>query len=100
MIKNIVKAASHLFVLSCIVVVILGLYPARADAQETQRIVDNGNGTVTDTKTALMWTKSVSSTEKTLSQAIDAASKATIAGYKDWRVSMRDELEEMARIYP
>ncbi|MFH1097478.1 MAG: SH3 domain-containing protein [Candidatus Desantisbacteria bacterium] len=100
MTKNIVKAVSCLGVMVCIVIVMGTLIPAKARAQEAQRLVDNGNRTVTDTETGLMWTKAVNSTKRNLSEAIAAASKATIAGYKDWRVSTCDELEEMARIYP
>jgi hypothetical protein len=75
-------------------------FVAQSDGAESTRLTDNRDGTVTDTKTGLIWTKAISSTKELLSQAKAAAAGATTGGHKDWRVSTRRELEEMAKIYP
>ena len=63
-------------------------------------LVDNGDGTVTDVSTGLMWTKLVKSTKKSLLEAKAAAAAAIIGGHKDWRVSEEYELRNMAACYP
>ncbi len=46
---------------------------------------DNGDGTVTDLKTGLMW-QSDPGEKMTFRQAVAGASKCRLAGYKDWRL--------------
>lgn len=62
---------------------------------------DNGDGTVTDLVTGLMWSQSpdfngdgvIDSNDKmTFSQAISSADSSTLAGYDDWRLPTIKEL--------
>jgi len=64
------------------------------DAQYTGNApsyTDNGDGTVTDNVTELMWQQE--STQKmTYSEAVDGADTFTLAGYDDWRAPSIKEL--------
>jgi hypothetical protein len=50
----------------------------------------NGNGTVTDTITGLMWQKTDGG-EMTITQALHYADTSTLAGYSDWRLPRAHE---------
>ncbi|MHC4112955.1 MAG: Lcl domain-containing protein [Planctomycetota bacterium] len=52
---------------------------------------DNGDGTVTDLNTGLMW-QSDPGEKMTFRQAVAGASKYRVAGYKDWRLPTIKEL--------
>jgi hypothetical protein len=52
---------------------------------------DNGDGTVTDLNTGLMW-QSDPGEKMTFRQAVAGASKFRLAGYKDWRLPTIKEL--------
>lgn len=52
---------------------------------------DNGDGTVTDLNTGLMWTQNPSG-KKTFSQAVAGASKCKVGGYNNWRLPTIKEL--------
>lgn len=52
---------------------------------------DNGDGTVTDLNTGLMW-QSDPGEKMTFRQAVAGASKCRVAGYKDWRLPTIKEL--------
>ena len=52
---------------------------------------DNGDGTVTDLNTGLMWQQGVDD-KMTLDEALDGASSFDLAGYSDWRVPTIKEL--------
>jgi len=52
---------------------------------------NNGDGTVTDLNTALMW-QSDPGEKMTFNQAVAAASKCRIGGYEDWRLPTIKEL--------
>ena len=52
---------------------------------------DNGDGTVTDLNTHLMWIQNPSS-KKTYEQAVAGASKCKVGGYNDWRLPTIKEL--------
>ena len=56
---------------------------------------DNGDGTVTDLVTGLIWSKAVDSDKVTLEEAKAAAKKMTLGGYDDWRVPNVKELYSM-----
>ncbi|MBI9015858.1 MAG: DUF1566 domain-containing protein [Phycisphaerae bacterium] len=52
---------------------------------------DNGDGTITDLNTALMWQQDPGP-KKTFQQALDGASKCKVGGYDDWRLPTIKEL--------
>jgi len=52
---------------------------------------DNGDGTVTDLNTGLMWTRDPGS-KKTYEQAAADASRCRVGGYRDWRLPTIKEL--------
>ncbi|MFH0977185.1 MAG: DUF1566 domain-containing protein [Spirochaetota bacterium] len=56
------------------------------------RFHDNGNGTITDYLTGLIWQKTVSTTLNTWSNAIVSCSGVSAGGYNDWRMPNRNEL--------
>lgn len=64
--------------------------PAQAD------YVDNGNGTVTDLSTGLIWEKAGSAGAMIWEQALAWCQQATTAGYSDWRLPNKRELEHLA----
>ncbi len=74
--------------------------PGRAfygqDAQyhgNTPRYVDNGDGTVSDLNTGLMWQKTPNLTEKSsFDDAQAGAASFNLAGYNDWRLPTIKEL--------
>ncbi len=53
---------------------------------------DNGDGTVTDFVTGLLWSKSVNKTKVSLCEAQKTADKMTLGGYTDWRLPNIKEL--------
>ncbi len=53
---------------------------------------DNGDGTVSDLTTGLMWSKAVEPRKLTLEEAEDIARKMTLGGHTDWRVPTIKEL--------
>ncbi|HYH17645.1 MAG TPA: DUF1566 domain-containing protein [Azospirillum sp.] len=56
---------------------------------------DNGDGTVTDLATGLMWAKADSGTGMEWKQALSYAEGATTGGYSDWRLPNAKELESI-----
>ena len=60
---------------------------------QAQRFVDNGDGTVTDTVTGLMWTKNADPFgELNWHDAMSRCSSFSISGIGGWRLPSRDEL--------
>jgi hypothetical protein len=60
---------------------------------QAERFVDNGNGTVTDTVTGLMWAKDANQFEKlNWSQAVGRCGSFSISGIGRWRLPSKDEL--------
>ncbi|MBI9019867.1 MAG: DUF1566 domain-containing protein [Verrucomicrobia bacterium] len=53
---------------------------------------DNGDGTVSDNVTGLMWVKSPSKTLSTFDDAVKNASECRVGGYADWRLPTIKEL--------
>ncbi len=53
---------------------------------------DNGDGTVTDLVTGLMWSKAVDKKKVSLVQAKEIARRMTVGGYTNWRVPNIKEL--------
>jgi len=57
-------------------------------------MVDNGDGTVTDTKTGLMWQKAETG-PKTWKEALKYCEALVLAGYSDWRLPELSELKSI-----
>lgn len=57
--------------------------------------VDNGNGTVTDYATGLMWQQGDSATTQNWEQALAYAEGLELAGYRDWRLPNAKELQSI-----
>ncbi len=55
-------------------------------------LIDNGDGTVTDPNTGLMWQKSPPTTRYYWNQALSYTENMTLAGHTDWRLPNRNEL--------
>ncbi len=74
-------------------------------AWPASRLQNNGDGTVTDLLTGLMWTQDANpaGTPMTWQEALDYASNVTVGGYADWRLPNRKELRSLvdySRNYP
>lgn len=69
-----------------------------------RRFVENGNGTIRDTKSGLMWTTVDSSVVTgacmTYYQAADYVKKLTTGGYNDWRLPTANELHGIYKTKP
>jgi len=59
----------------------------------TNRFVNNGDGTVSDTATGLMWQRSDNGAGLKWKDALAYAETLTLAGYTDWRLPNPKELE-------
>ncbi len=57
--------------------------------------VDNGDGTITDSATGLMWMKADSPTAMNWEQSLDYAENLDSAGYDDWRLPDAKELQSI-----
>jgi hypothetical protein len=57
--------------------------------------VDNGNGTVTDRSTGLMWQQAAAPGTMTWEQALAYCENLTLAGHTDWRLPNRNELQSI-----
>ncbi|MGB5159265.1 DUF1566 domain-containing protein [Desulfobacterium sp. N47] len=57
-------------------------------------LVDNNDGTVTDTKTGLMWQQAGAGT-MTWTAALTYCENLQLAGYSDWRLPNRNELQSL-----
>ena len=57
---------------------------------EERSYVDNGDGTVTDLATGLMWTKKAVYGRMKWSEAVQYCNKIKLAGYNDWRLPTID----------
>ena len=63
-----------------------------AGAPNAASYKDNGDGTVTDNVTGLMWQKTLSATGLTYSEAAAYCQNLALAGYGGWRVPTKIEL--------
>ena len=59
-----------------------------------EKFIDNGDGTVTDTSTGLMWQKETAGQEN-WDRAIVLCENLTLAGYNDWRLPDINELQSI-----
>ena len=56
-----------------------------------KRFVDNGNGTITDTKRRIMWQKGDNGKEVSFEEAENYCNSLRLGGYTDWRLPNPDE---------
>ena len=54
--------------------------------------VDHDDGTITDTRTNLMWAKALAETPMAWTDARDYCATLNLGGHDDWRLPTRDEL--------
>lgn len=59
------------------------------------RYLDNGDGTVTDTQTNLMWQQTTAPATYTWQNAILYCNNLVLAGYSDWRLPNLNELKTL-----
>ena len=57
---------------------------------------DNGDGTVTDLNTGLMWQKTPDFTRMTFDEALEYCDSLELGGYDDWRLASIKELYSLA----
>ncbi|MDX1351316.1 MAG: DUF1566 domain-containing protein, partial [Putridiphycobacter sp.] len=57
--------------------------------------VDNGDGTITDEATGLMWQQADDSNKRDWENALSYAENLTLAGYNDWRLPNAKELQSI-----
>ena len=62
------------------------------------RFTDNGDGTVTDHKTGLMWSKNANQGQMSWEKAMEHCQALKRAGHNDWRLPDRFELESLLDI--
>jgi Protein of unknown function (DUF1566) len=58
-----------------------------------ERFVDNGDGTITDTRRNIMWQKGDNGKEVTFEKAQEYCRTLRLGGYADWRLPKADERE-------
>lgn len=64
-------------------------------AWPSPRFTDNGNGTITDNLTELMWEQAPSGTDVTWENALTYANGLELGGHSDWRLPNVNELESL-----
>jgi hypothetical protein len=62
--------------------------------QSQASLIDNGDGTVTDTTTGLMWQQAEAG-EMTWEEALEYCNDLSLAGHNDWRLPNRNELQSL-----
>ena len=85
-----IKKSDGMFVPGCFVRAVRGTTPLY-----NMEYVDNGDKTVSDKSTNLMWAKDDSGRKMDWSEALEYADKATLAGYNDWRLPNSKELQSL-----
>jgi hypothetical protein len=75
--------------------VFIGLAALLATNQAQAGYVDNGNGTVTDQSTGLVWEKAGSATGMDWEAALARCQSATTGGHSDWRLPNIRELQSL-----
>ncbi len=76
----------------CAILLILLLPVTSSYSGEPDRFKDNGDGTITDTSTGLMWGKVTEPVLMTWSYAADHVKTYKTGKYTDWRLPTQDEL--------
>lgn len=71
------------------------LYVRGNESYGQNNFIDNGDGTITDSATGLMWTQEDSGEGLTWKEALDYAENKEFAGYSDWRLPNIKELQSI-----
>lgn len=71
------------------------LYVRGNNTYGTNKFVDNGDGTISDLATGLMWMKEDSKAGMTWKDALHYADTLNYAGYSDWRLPNAKELQSI-----
>lgn len=71
------------------------LYCRGNEAYGTNNFTDNGNGTVTDASSGLMWMQNDSETPMLWEEALSYAENFSYAGFSDWRLPDVKELQSI-----
>ncbi len=71
------------------------LYVRGNSVYGTNQFVDNGNGTITDNATGLMWMQNDNGSDLLWKDALSYAENLTFAGYSDWRLPDVKELQSI-----
>ncbi|MFZ4708035.1 MAG: DUF1566 domain-containing protein, partial [Bacteroidales bacterium] len=71
------------------------LYVRGNTAYGTNQFVNNGNGTITDNATSLMWMQNDNGSGVLWANALSYAENLTYAGYSDWRLPDTKELQSI-----
>ncbi len=61
----------------------------------SDNLIINGDGTVTDPDTGLLWQEDTAPDTYTWQEALEYAENLTLAGYSDWRLPNRNELQSL-----
>ncbi len=67
----------------------------RGDSYGDNQFVDNGDGTVTDTATGLMWQQSDDGVCRNWEEALEYAENLELAGYDDWTLPDAHQLQSI-----
>ena len=67
----------------------------RATTIASAALVDNGDGTVKDIGSGLMWQKATAPETYTWQNALSYCENLSLAGYSDWRLPNRNELQSL-----
>jgi hypothetical protein len=79
-------------ILAALIMPLLAL-SGRLSPAATGRFIDNGDGTVTDTKRQLMWQKGDNGDDVTFEQAQNYCKSLPLGKHADWRLPNPDELD-------
>ena len=71
---------------------------AYIDRTDRNTFIDNRDGTVLDKATSLMWLMTDDGYDRSYVEAYNYCLDLEFAGYKDWRLPVLDELEDLANI--
>jgi hypothetical protein len=66
-------------------------YIEKPSVASAGRFVDNGDGTITDTRRELMWQKGDNGNEVTFERAQEYCTNLRLGGHADWRLPKPDE---------
>jgi len=90
--RNIVR---FLLIIMASLLLLLGESPVAGSAE---RFVDNGDGTVTDTRRQLMWEKGDNGAEVTFEEAQKYCRNLRLGGHADWRLPEPEERDTAVAI--